>query len=344
MADCRHLDKMTDQEGILQFSRLDAPDPLSGYTLDDNARGLIVALMMGKSAYRYARSYVNYMEKAQSATGVWSNLLVNGRYYHALDSEDSLGRAILACSLGVSSEWPDISHACTLMLQRSLHLADGFTSPRALAYVLIALCRGAAPGWSVKKKHAAIVRYAHYLTGLYQKNQGRNWKWFENYLTYCNGILPQAMFNVYMYTGNKKALRAGHESLNFLCQVLYREGCLNIIGNQGWYLRGESIPLFDQQPVDASSIALACLDAHKAIGRDEYLDLATLAYRWYRGSNIHQIPLYNAATGGCYDALTEDGVNLNQGAEAILSLLLTELSFEQSLSIPVPVEGGQALT
>lgn len=338
MADFRHLAKMTDEQGMLQFSQLDRPDPMSGYTLDDNARGLIAALMAGESAYPYARAYVNYMGKAQNTNGIWANLLINGCYYHGLDSEDSLGRAIMACSLGMSSNWPDIRIACTRMLKLSLPRADSFSSPRALAYALIALCKATIPGWSNHQQQQTIIRYTQYLTGLYLKYSDKSWKWFENYMTYCNGILPQAMFNVYMVNGDKKALRIAHESLNFLSQILFRKGYLNIIGNQGWHLKGQEIPLFDQQPVDASSIALACLEAHKAVGRDEYLDFADLARRWYYGLNCHSLPLYSKNSGGCYDALTENGVNLNQGAEAVLSMLLTDLSFEHSLSIPAPAK------
>lgn len=338
MADFRHLARMTDEQGMLQFSQLDEPDPSSGYTLDDNARGLMAALMRGEYAYPYARAYVDYMEKAQAPNGIWANLLVNDSYYHSMDSEDSLGRAILACCMGMAGKWSDISTSCSQLLKRSLPRADELSSPRALAYILIALCKFRIPGWSQHKQQDTITRYTQYLTGLYMKYRHSNWQWFENYMTYCNGILPQAMYNVYMLNGDKKALRIGHETLNFLCDILFRQGYLNIIGNQGWYQRGQEIPLFDQQPVDAASIAIACMDAYKAIGRSEYLEFATLAHRWYYGLNCHGLSLYNQATGGCYDALTEDGVNLNQGAEAVLSLLLTELALERSVSIAAPAE------
>jgi hypothetical protein len=338
MVDFRHLARMTDEEGMLQFSRLDEPDPSSGYTLDDNARGLMVAVLRGDFAYPYARSFTDYMEKAQASDGTWANLLVNGTYYHGLDSEDSIGRAILACTMGISSGWSDISASCTGMLKRSLPRVDKFTSPRSLAYVLIALCRTDIPGWSRQHQHHIIARYAQYIISLYAKNCGKDWKWFENCMTYCNGIIPQALFNVYMKNGDKAALRVGQESLDFLGQTLFSQGYLNIIGNKGWYVRGREIPLFDQQPVDAASVALACLDAYKAIGRNEYLEMAILCQRWYYGLNCHNLLLYNPTTGGCYDAITENGVNLNQGAEAVLSLLLTELSLESVTSFQEPVQ------
>ncbi|MGI6469254.1 MAG: hypothetical protein ACOX0Q_09645 [Syntrophomonadaceae bacterium] len=44
MLDDRHLRRMTDDVGMLQFSKSALPDSGSGYTLDDNARALMVAL------------------------------------------------------------------------------------------------------------------------------------------------------------------------------------------------------------------------------------------------------------------------------------------------------------
>ena len=40
-----HLQNITDEFGIIQFSNMSKPDPLSGYTLDDNARALLACCM-----------------------------------------------------------------------------------------------------------------------------------------------------------------------------------------------------------------------------------------------------------------------------------------------------------
>ena len=44
--DLTHLRRMTTEKGLLQFSRGEVPDPASGYTLDDNARALILTLLL----------------------------------------------------------------------------------------------------------------------------------------------------------------------------------------------------------------------------------------------------------------------------------------------------------
>jgi len=342
MPNYSHFLNMVDDFGILQFSKQDLPDPYSGYTLDDNARGLLVSLSMGESAYFYALRFLNYLEKAQRPDGSWSNFYLAGKYYSHFDSEDSIGRALLACSAATCSDWPDLACQAGKILINQFPVVKTFTSPRAIAYALLGLCKGKMP-CPDKFLHELINLLAAYLIGLYARTRSRDWMWFENYITYCNGILPHALFSVYAFNGDKKCLKIAHESLNFLVDNLFSQGYLNIVGNQGWYHRDGQLPRFDQQPVDAASIAFACWEAFQNLGKSDYIELAHLAHNWYRGRNLHGLSLYNEVSGGCHDALTEDGLNLNQGAEAVLSLLLTDILMTGSISRELPqVSWGQA--
>jgi hypothetical protein len=59
----------------------------------------------------------------------------------------------------------------------------------------------------------------------------------------------------------------------------------------------------------------------------------TIAFNWFLGANhLHQI-IYNPQTGGCYDGLEENHVNLNQGAESTVSYLLARLTIEKYKAI-----------
>ena len=324
MPDYRHLLAMTDEVGMLQFSQQSRPDPRSGYTLDDNARALMVSVYMGEEGYEYARRYLNYLDRSQMADGSWSNYLLDGQYSAQFDSEDSIGRAIMGCSTATRSNWPDLeAQACRIII-KNMNAAISFSSPRAIAYTLVGLCKARLNG-SDKLRQEIVRQLADYLLGLYGGIRSRDWKWFEDSLAYSNAILPQALFSVYAFNGDKKCLQAAYESLSFLNDILFSPGYLNIIGNQGWYHRSGHPAQFDQQPVDAASIAFACWEAYQVLGKKEYLELANLAHQWYQGKNVHGLSLYDATSGGCYDALTQDGVNLNQGAESVLSLLFTDL-------------------
>ena len=43
------------------------------------------------------------------------------------------------------------------------------------------------------------------------------------------------------------------------------------------------IPPYDQQPVDAASVTLACLQAFVTTGEKQYIEMAQTAYDWYWG-------------------------------------------------------------
>ncbi|CFX29805.1 Six-hairpin glycosidase [Syntrophomonas zehnderi OL-4] len=338
MLNYKHLINMTDTTGLLQFSKLDQPDPQSGYTLDDNARALLVALFMGEDGYPYARLYSQLLSKLQGPNGSWCNLYLNDRFIHRYDSEDSIGRAFLACSAATMCEWPDIAANCTVMLQNALLRIIDFTSPRGIAYSLIGLCKGRFPFLSETALCELVNLLAARLINLFNSNQSRDWKWFEDSMTYCNGVIPQALFAAYAFNGDKKCLKVAHESLGFLNDSLFSRGYLSIVGNEGWYTRGCKLPLWDQQPVDAASVVFACWEAYQAIGLKEYQNLAFLAHEWYWGKNINGLVLFNQETGGCYDALTREGVNLNQGAEAVLSWLLSTHLLQGRIIVRLPTE------
>lgn len=331
MPNYKHFLQMTGEEGMLQFSRLAVPDVASGYTLDDNARALIIALEMDNSVL--AGHLAWNLDRARRPDGSWSNLLINGRYYSSFDSEDSIGRGLVACSLGAQSPWPQVSGPCSRMFSQYIKRLEHFTSPRAIAYGILALAK-AKPG---KDGLTLMQKMCDRLISLYQTHQGVHWHWFEDYMTYCNGILPHALMAAYQVSGDKKTLKVAHDSLKHLVDVLFRQGFLNVIGNKGWYQKGGVIPPYDQQPVDAASTALALSEAYQVLGSNDYRDLARVACLWYKGLNTNGLSLIDPDSGGCYDALTEDGVNMNQGAEAVLSYLASRLVMKQ-LSNPEEFE------
>lgn len=326
MQNYKHLLNMSDKIGILQFSKKSIPDPLSGYTTDDNARALIFAINFHD--YNLAHSYANFLDKAQRDDGSWCNFYFEGQYLPFYDSEDCNGRALLASSLGMSSKNTKIRSLCRKMFFNALPQVQNQNSPRALAYTLIALCK-ARVATNHKKKMAQLIKnLSEELINLYKYKQTNSWLWYEDKLSYCNGIIPHSLFSTFLYNGDRKALKVARDSINFLNGILFRDNYLNIIGNKGWMERETQIPLFDQQPVDAASICLANLEAYQAITNPEYLRLANLAQEWYHGKNYHGISMVDLSSGGCYDALTSEGVNLNQGAEAVISLLISDLAIE----------------
>ena len=73
-----HLNNMTTDVGIIQFSKINQPDINSGYTLDDNARALIACCMYFKltgdeKSVFYIQKYLNFVKYCQLPTGDFLN-------------------------------------------------------------------------------------------------------------------------------------------------------------------------------------------------------------------------------------------------------------------------------
>lgn len=330
--DYRHLRALTDGTGMLQFSRLDTPDPASGYTVDDNARALMVALgMQGEERAHYARIFCGFLWQAQRPDGSWCNWKVGDEWRTEIDSQDSLGRAFLACTTAVGCGIPEVEVRARRMAARSLPAVRRVTAPRAMAYVVLGCAAGLGKAGLPGDHLLALGRdFCRRLTDMYHASRGPGWRWFETALAYCNAVLPHALLAFSARARVARAPQAGLDALDFLADHLCNEGYLNVVGNRGWWRKPGPPARFDQQPVDAGSMALACLEAHQATGRESYLRLARLAHDWFQGRNVHGLPLINPSTGGCYDALVPEGVNRNQGAESLLAWLLTRHALRDS--------------
>lgn len=322
----RHLKRMTDNTGIIQFAKQETPLKESGYTVDDNARALLVAVNSGGAEdIPSADTYLNFLLSAQKPDGGFTNLRVGNTFLPTIDSEDSIGRAFMACCFvlygaGASDELKKTSKK---IIENTLPVIPKIRSLRAVSYILIGLVALANAGWGNPTIYKYAGEIARYLKARYQENKTDTWKWYEGWLTYCNAVLPHSLFTFYSLSGDRDSLNIAEESLGFLTDSLLKKGYLSVVGNRGWWQRNSVMPPFDQQPVDAASVVLACLEGYLTTGKNEYLSKATLSYEWYWGKNINKLNLYNENTGGCHDALVPDGLNMNQGAEAIVTFLLT---------------------
>ena len=84
-----------------------------------------------------------------------------------------------------------------------------------------------------------------------------------------------------------------------------------------------------EQPIDVAYTIMALSKFYNVFKDAEYRHKMRIAFEWFLGNNhLHQI-IYNPSTGGCYDGLEENYVNLNQGAESTVSYLMARLTIEK---------------
>ncbi len=181
------------------------------------------------------------------------------------------------------------------------------------------------------------------LIGLYEVQSEEDWPWFEPVLSYANAKLPHALICSGRHGGahRQRALELGLQTLRWLVAEQSRDGHFVPIGSDGFYRRGGVRARFDQQPIEAQATVSACLEAFEATHDRFWLDEARRAFEWFLGRNDLDQPLYNPSSGGCYDGLHFDRVNLNQGAESTLAFLL---ALEEMTTLQISTAASAEMT
>jgi len=330
-----HIKNLTDDFGIIQFANYAKPDKSSGYTLDDNARALLVSTLYYKlfkdnTILKLMRIYLNFIKYVQTNENKLYNFVNYNKVINLEDwSEDAHGRAMMALGhLIATTNIPmELRVEAELIFENAKKAVDKIRSPRAISFILIGLYF-----YNVIKNSEVIIikKLADYLAQLYKDCNSEKWNWFENYLTYSNSKLPEALFFCYKTTKNNKYLIIAKESLDFLISILFKDGKFAPIGQNGWYHKNGHNASHDQQPVDAASMVQTLIVAYDTTKENRYMKLAIEAFNWFLGKNSLNQEVYNNLTGGCHDGIGEYSLNMNQGAESSISYLLARLSLQKS--------------
>jgi hypothetical protein len=353
-----HLLRMTDATGLLQHAVYDVPNFAEGYCTDDNARALVLTVLLEELGHksqrldRAATTYAAFLRYAfNGVTGRFRNFMsFDRRWLEENGSDDSLGRAIWALGACVGrSERHGLQLSAVELLEPALKSCVDTLSPRTWALAILGiheyLRRMSGDRLAADIRETLTTR----LIDMYDANATGDWPWFEDIVTYDNAKLCHALILSGRWSGNERALSIGLDALRWLLAVQSSpRGCFRPVGVHGFFRRGEGQAAFDQQPLEAHATVSACIEAHRITGDDSWLDKARWAFEWFLGRNDLGLPLYDARTGGCRDGLLEDRVNENQGAESTLAMLLSQaemLLFESSLaSFEHPAENPGRLT
>lgn len=320
------LRALTDETGMFQHTKYSTIDRKEGYTTDDNARALIAALMYSRTyndpdALRLANTYLTFLLHMQRADGRFHNLLgFDRRFQDDVGSEDCIGRALWASGYTLSTDAPkDMRYVAKEVFDRGLPSSYGFTSPRATAFTILGLNHYHEAFPDDQNIKDIMGMFAERLVAWYRLEASDDWRWFEPYLTYANPRLPQALLAAHESSKEPEYLRVARSSLDFLIEIQMAGDVFTPIGTKGWFKKNGRRALFDQQPIEASCMVEAALMASDSTGDESYLKTAQIAFEWYHGRNTRSVEIYNRKTGTCYDGITPEGLNQNQGAEATLS-------------------------
>ncbi|MBN1903356.1 glycosyltransferase family 4 protein [Candidatus Sumerlaeota bacterium] len=343
-----HLHHMTDETGIMQHAIFTVPNYREGYTIDDNARALMVSALLevlgSEESLELASRYLAFILYAfNRETGRFHNFMDYQRnWLEEVGSDDSHGRTLwaLGAVLGRSNT-PTLQSMAGHVFEQSLPAILNTTSPRAWAFALIGIQEYLQRFAGDRRAGQVREELSGRLFALYQSHRSDEWRWYEDRLTYCNAALPHAMLLCGQAMPNAAMTETGLESLSWLADLQRADaGYFVPIGSNGFYPQGGERARFDQQPVEAQAMVSACLEAYRITVDKRWRKESRRAFEWFLGRNDLNLPIYDPTTGGCRDGLHPDRVNENQGAESTLAFIqaLLELRLAENILMTMEVQ------
>ena len=323
---------LTDDTGMIQHALFNIPNRKEGYCIDDNARALLLAVLICKEKKNPAvmallQVYLSFIHYMQTDSGEVRNFMsYTKNCMEERGSEDSFGRTIMALGF-LANEGPSntLSRTGADIFSKAYGHVDKLVSIRGIANSIVGICQYIKYNYPDDLKRDLVINLSNKMIGMYETNKTGNWHWFEPVLTYDNAILPLALLNAYEITSDECYLSVAFESLHFLESKVFHDGILSPVGNQGWCERGHTKAQFDQQGIDAMAMVLCYQQAFRVTRDKRYLKRMCQSYQWFLGKNDLKLPLYDPSTGGCADGLHCEGINLNQGAESTLAYWISHM-------------------
>ena len=335
-----HLFRMSDSTGMFQHASFTVPNFAEGYCTDDNARALVLTLLLQKLGHSspaldsHAATYAAFLNHAfdRKRRHFRNFMSFDRRWLEEVGSEDCQGHALWALGLCASKAGEDSFQMLGVELfEQALPLAADFKSPRAWAFALIGIDEYLRRFSG--DRHANQIRelLTAKLMQRYADAATIDWQWFEEVISYSNAQLAHAVILSGSSMNNGKILELGLTTLRWLTKIQTSDtGYFQPIGSNGFFPRGKERAVYDQQPIEAQATVSACIEAYNATNDEFWVAEAWRAFEWFLGRNDLGLALYDSTTGGCRDGLHVDRLSQNQGAESTLAFLLA-LAEMQSL-------------
>ena len=328
-----HLFRMSDSTGIFQHASFTVPNFAEGYCTDDNARALVLALMLQKLGHgspplgAQAATYAAFLNHAfDRQRGRFRNFMsFERRWLEEVGSEDCQGHALWALGLCVSQAGQgSFQMLAAQLFEQALPVAAEFASPRAWAFTLIGIDEYLRRFGGDRRANQIRESLTTRLMQSYADTAGEDWHWFEEVVSYANAKLPHALILGGRCLNSAPMRETGLKALRWLVKVqTSATGAFRPVGSNGFFPRGHERAIFDQQPIEAQVTVSACIEAYQATGDNFWVAEARRAFEWFLGRNDLGLALYDSTTGGCRDGLHVDRLSQNQGGESTLAFLLS---------------------
>jgi glycosyltransferase involved in cell wall biosynthesis len=332
-----HINRLTDDTGIIQHAKYGIPNLKEGYCLDDNARALLMVLMAFRQmkdnrALELSPIYLSYIHYMQNKNGTFRNFMsFNRNFLDDVGSEDSFGRTIWALGYLLGNAPNDAYfQAGSGIFFNAAPNFERLKSIRGIANTMIGICYYLKTNPSDDSMTERLRNMAFKLVTHYEENESPDWKWFESLLAYDNGILPLALLHAAGILNDGRINEVALTAMDFLTAHTLKNDYLSIIGNEKWFKKEGERSVFAQQPIDAMAMVLMYHQAYHLTRDKDYIKMLYTSFLWFLGENDLRMSLYDFETKGCCDGFESYGVNRNQGAESSLAYLIAHLTVLQA--------------
>jgi hypothetical protein len=316
----RHLQRMTDQIGLLEHAEGIVPRHEHGYCVDDVARGLVVVCREpspSEELVTLGRRYLYFLGHAQAPDGRFRNRLGYDRRWHDQPgTEDCWGRGLWALGTAAArGPTMKVREESFARFGRSARVSSAW--PHAMAFAALGAVE-MLERWPDHSAALTLLDRASAVIG--EPPADTTWPWPEPRLSYANAAIAEAVIVAGWKLGRDRVLRNGLRMLAWLLTTETRDGHLSVVPAGGWG-PGEARPAFDQQPIEVAALADACTRAAAVTGDSGWLAGVEKSVAWFLGDNDVGVPMFDERTGGGCDGLSRTGRSRNQGAESTLAMM-----------------------
>lgn len=291
------LRSLTDEVGVRQHENKSK----FGYAVDDQARALMVAFWWKEEDLQ--KRYLKFISRALGQNG--GHHFYKNKGFKEEVSQEAKGLVLWA--LKKTGRAPRLT-------KRLKDESIGWDYPRPLAWAILGLTEE-------KRQSRQEKELVEKLIGFWEKYKDKYWPWFERQVTYGNAVMPWALWKAARVRGDGKALGIARKTTAFLLEKTQRMELACPIGNRGWYSKGGSRAMYDQQPVEAAYMLGMVKEAYLKNQKRLYKTWARKWWGWFWGKNIRRVTLVDK-DWRCFDGIKPNGLNLNQGAESTIALLM----------------------
>jgi hypothetical protein len=279
---------MTDSTGLFQHANFSIPNFSEGYCTDDNARALILAVLLSElkedseQVRGIATTCAAFLQHAfdPKTRRFHNHMSFDRQWLDDRGSEDCHGRALWALGVGVArSPFRGFQMMAGQLFELALPALTEFTSPRAWAFGLIGIHQYLHRLSGDSRVNQTRLTLTSRLMDLLQRSAKPDWCWFEDELSYDNAKLAHALILSGRATGQPSVVERGLHTLRWLNEVQISEkGYFRPIGSNGFYKRGGIRADFDQQPIEAQAMISACLEAYRTTSDAWWYEQAQRAF------------------------------------------------------------------